>query len=231
MRRAFNLSGCGVCLLSQGSGVQWKYKLFRTYPSRLALILSGFVMPELYGLQIKTSENIYEPAEDTFLLISALQKMDLKNKAILEIGTGSGIIALFLSKKAKSVLAVDINPEAVKCAKENAKINGINNMEFRKSDLFSNIKEKFDLIVFNPPYLPNELLTKDIALDGGEDGRKTIGRFLKEAPKFLNRGGKIILLESSLSKYEKTLSEFKAAKILARQKFDWEELVVIGISF
>lgn len=204
-------------------------------------------MPELYGLQIKTSGTIYEPAEDTFLLILALQKMDLKNKTILEIGTGSGIIALFAARFAKSVLAVDINPEAINCAKENAKLNRINNIEFAQSDLFSNIKEilrnkesskasnvserKFDLIAFNPPYLPDEPLTSDIALDGGKDGRKVIERFLKAAPKFLNPRGKIILLESSHSRYEKTLAQFSGAKIIARQKFDWEELVVIELPF
>jgi release factor glutamine methyltransferase len=184
-------------------------------------------MINIYGFQIKTSGKIYEPAEDSFLLISALQKTDLKNKNVLEIGTGSGIIALFAARFAKSVLAVDINPEAIKCAKENAARNKIKNIEFVKSDLFKNIEEKFDIIIFNPPYLPDDALTKDIALDGGKDGRKVIERFLKDAPKFLNPRGKIFLLESSLSQYEKTLAHFKNAKIVARQKFDWEELVVI----
>ncbi len=186
-------------------------------------------MPELYGFKIKTSGKIYEPAEDTFLLISALQKMDLEGKDILEIGTGSGIVALFLAKSAKKVLAIDINPEAVKCAKENAELNGIKNAEFLESDLFENVKEKFDLIVFNPPYLPDEKISKDVALDGGKDGRKVIERFLKDAPKFLKSRGKIILLESSLSNYQKTLQYFKNAKIITQQKFDWEELVVIEI--
>ncbi|VVB60123.1 putative S-adenosylmethionine-dependent methyltransferase [uncultured archaeon] len=228
----------------------------------------------LYGFQIQTSGNVYEPAEDTFLLISALQNLNLEGKNVLEIGTGSGIIALVLAKKAKHVLAVDINPEAVKCAKENAEQNKIKNAEFHKSDLFANVKgilrnresvrytlgffnrrlkslpqgmisrqagksskasnaseRKFDLIVFNPPYLPDEPIYKNIALDGGKDGRQIIERFLKDAPKFLNPHGKIILLESSLSRYEKTLLHFKkigfSAKAIARQKFDWEELVVI----
>jgi len=188
-------------------------------------------MPELYGLKIKTTGTVYEPAEDTFLLVSALQKIDLKNKSILEIGTGSGSIALFAARLAKSVLAIDINPEALKCAKENAKINKIKNIEFAQSDLFEKIAGKFDLIVFNPPYLPDEEITKDIALDGGPDGRKVIERFLESAPKFLNPRGKMILLESSLSHYEKTLQHFEKtgfdAKIIAKEKVDWEELVVI----
>lgn len=190
-------------------------------------------MPELYGLQIKTSGRVYEPAEDTFLLISALQKSDLKNKTVLEIGTGSGIVALFAAQLAKSVIAVDINPNAVKCAKENAARNKIKNIKFKKSDLFKNISEKFDIIIFNPPYLPDEPITQDIALDGGPDGRKVIERFLICAPKFLNPKGKILLLESSLSHYEKTLEHIKkiglSAEIVTRQKFDWEELVVMKI--
>jgi len=188
-------------------------------------------MPELYGLQIKTFGKVYEPAEDTFLLISALEKLDLKNKNILEIGTGSGIISLFAARLAKSVVAVDINPEAISCAKENAAQNKIGNIEFKESDLFKNIDEKFDIIVFNPPYLPDEPLTEDIALDGGPDGRKTIERFLKGAPKFLNPRGRILLLESSISSYEKTMQHFErtgfSAKIIAREKFNWEELIVI----
>ncbi|MBU4245634.1 MAG: HemK2/MTQ2 family protein methyltransferase [Nanoarchaeota archaeon] len=188
-------------------------------------------MLELYGLKINVFENVYEPAEDTFLLISALQNSDLKNKTVLEIGTGSGIIALFAARFAKSVLAVDINPKAINCAKENVKINGIKNVEFRESNLFSNINEKFDIIIFNPPYLPDEQITQDIALDGGHDGRKVIERFLEDAPKFLNARGKIFLLESSISHYEKTLQHFEKigfnAIIIAREKFDWEELVVM----
>ncbi len=204
-------------------------------------------MLELYGLKIKTSLSVYEPAEDTFLLISVIEKLDLNGKTALEIGTGSGIISLFLAKTAKHVTAIDINPEAICCAKENAARNKIKNVEFRKSDLFENVKEilrnkesskasnvgerKFDIIVFNPPYLPDEPLTSDIALDGGPDGRKTIERFLKDAPKFLNTHGRILLLESSLSNYEKTLHHFKKigfnAKIVKRRNFDWEELIVI----
>jgi len=190
-------------------------------------------MLELHGIKLKISKGVYEPAEDTFLLISALQKSDLKNKTVLEIGTGSGIIALFAARFAKSVLAVDINPEAIKYAKENAAQNKIKNIEILQSDLFENVKQKFDIIVFNPPYLPDEPLTADIALDGGPDGRKIIERFLRDVPKFLNPQGRILLLESSLSHYEKTLQHFEKigfnAKIVAKEKFDWEALVVIEI--
>lgn len=187
-------------------------------------------MIELYGLKITIAQNIYEPAEDTFLLISALEKLDLKNKTCLEIGTGTGIIALFLAKRAKKVLAVDINPQALLCAKENAARNGIKNAEFRGSDLFSDVAGKFDIIAFNPPYLPDEPLSKDIALDGGKDGRRVIGRFIKAAPDYLKKGGAILLLESSLSKYWKTLQYFRksgfSADIAARERLGWEELVV-----
>lgn len=189
-------------------------------------------MLTLYNLKIKVIGNVYEPAEDTFLLISALKKLNLKNKIILEIGTGSGIVALILAKKAKKVLAVDINPEAVRCAKENAARNKIKNAEFRESDLFENIRGKFDIIVFNPPYLPDEPHSRDIALDGGKTGRRTIRRFIKSAPEFLKTGGKIFLLESSLSQYEKTLKYFRNARmraeIIAKEKLGWEELVVIA---
>ncbi len=120
----------------------------------------------LYNLKIRVFGAVYEPAEDTFLLISALEKLNLKNNAALEVGTGSGIIALILARRAKTVLAADINPEAVECAKENAKRNKITNIEFRESDLFENIRGRFDLIVFNPPYLPEERVCDNNAQSG-----------------------------------------------------------------
>jgi len=188
-------------------------------------------MLELYGIKLKIPERVYEPDEDTFLLISALQNSGLAGKTCLEIGCGSGIITLFLAKRAKSVVAADINPEAVASAKENAALNSIKNAKFIKSDLFSNVTGTFDLIAFNPPYLPDEPESRDIALDGGKDGRKIINRFLRSVPKFLNENGVLFILESSLSQYPKTIRHLKNAgfdaQIVAEKKLGWEVLVVI----
>ncbi len=145
---------------------------------------------------------IYEPNEDSFLLREFVLKYS--KGRVLDMGTGSGIQAEAVLEKTKEVLAVDINQEAVEfCRKK-----GINAIQ---SDLFKNVKGKFDLIIFNPPYLPEERedlgikmtekdfnYVNDVALVGGKNGWETIDRFLKDAKNFLNREGKILLSFSSL---------------------------------
>ena len=90
---------------------------------------------------------IYEPSEDSYLLAKYVDKFS-KGK-VLDLGTGSGIQAETALKHTKEVLATDISKEAVKFVKKKG-------IKARISDLFSNINEKFDLIIFNPPYLPRE---------------------------------------------------------------------------
>ncbi len=119
---------------------------------------------------------IYEPAEDSYLLQEEVKKFVKPNMKVLEIGTGSGILAETAKNMGADVLAVDINPEAVKYVKEK-EINSI------VSDLFSNVEDKFDLIIFNPPYLPREGMEPEdsqLATTGGEKGNEVIERFLKE---------------------------------------------------
>lgn len=196
---------------------------------------------QIYGLKIMLCKEVYEPDEDTFLLAEVIKKEKLKNKVVLEIGTGTGILALLCAKKAKKVVAVDINESAVKCAKLNAKVNDINNIEARRSDVFSGLKkgEKFDLIALNPPYLPvsekEEIKEpKDalsLAWNGGKSGRKVINKFLECCEEHLKAKGKILLLGSSLSDYAKTTKRLEEkgfkAEIRARKRFFFEELAVI----
>lgn len=154
-------------------------------------------------------EEVYPPAEDTFMLIDNLQIKE--DDYVLEIGTGTGIVSIKAAKKAQKVVAVDINPHALKCAEENMKLNNINNMKVIESDLFENIDDKYDVIIFNTPYLPVEEDEHDPdddyakAWDGGIDGRQTIDLFLQQAGEYLKKGGLIQLIQSSLSDNEKTL--------------------------
>ena len=100
-----------------------------------------------------------------------------------------------------------------------------------KSDLFKRVKGKYDIIVFNPPYLPVDDEYKDITFDGGKDGRAVIKRFLRNAGKHLKKKGKILLLISSLTGEKEVLALFENNKfktrVLARQKVPLEELMVI----
>ena len=152
-------------------------------------------------IRIKTDQEVYFPAEDTFLMLRNLKKISGK---ILEIGTGSGIISIYLAKNNKNeVYASDINKKAIENAKTNAKLNSVR-IRFIVSNLFEKIpKKKFDYIIFNPPYLPTEKKEKLIgplnhAFDGGKKGDRVIKKFLKKAKGFLKDEGKIFSIASNL---------------------------------
>ena len=189
------------------------------------------------GFLIETDENVYEPSDDTYLLLDSLEKVDFRaGSRVLEVGCGTGIVSIAVSGLVASVVACDINPHAVDVCKRNAARNKVKNIEVVGSDLFSGVSGRFDLIVFNTPYLPqslDETVSGEInhAWDGGVDGRKVIERFLAEVSSYLSEGGRIVFLESSLSDYEKSLSYLESAgfevKIINRLKLNFEELVVI----
>ena len=181
-------------------------------------------------------ENVYEPAEDTFLLAEFL--LVNKNDFVLDMGTGCGILGILAAKKARAVVAVDINPHAVGCAKMNVKLNGVEGkVDILRGDLFQPIKEGegFDIILFNAPYLPSgsdeEKTWVEKAWAGGLDGRELIDRFLLKAPNYLKMKGKILLVQSTLSNVDKTLKTLEKAglkaKIIAEKKVAFETIVVI----
>lgn len=156
---------------------------------------------------------IYPPSEDSFFLQKNLKKILKKQKKqnkeikILDMGTGSGIQAKTCFKLGfNNILAVDIDKQALKFVKKkNKKTRNqekTRKIKTRYSNLFSNIKtkEKFNLIVFNPPYLPKHKYDNSKNITGGKKGYETILKFLKQARKHLTNQGKILLLVSSLSK-------------------------------
>jgi release factor glutamine methyltransferase len=140
---------------------------------------------------------VYSPEEDTFLLLKAANSEAKASDLTLEIGCGSGLISQELAYKVRGILATDINPHAVRATKANG-------IETIRADLFSGIKGKFDLILFNPPYLPTNSKERtqqwiNYALDGGVSGRDTIGRFIGDLRDHLRPGGRALLLISSLT--------------------------------
>ncbi len=178
---------------------------------------------------------IYQPSDDSYLLQKVLKSF-LRNKKktlnILDMGSGSGIQAETAIKKGfKNTLAVDINPLAV----ENLVGKQINAV---RSNLFSKIKQhKFDLIIFNAPYLPDdprEPKDSKLATTAGKEGYEIINKFLKQATPQLNKDASILLLFSSLSKPKKILKHAKDLgynyKLLEKQKIPFEELYVYEFS-
>jgi len=187
---------------------------------------------------------VYEPAEDSFLLEKEIKKYisSLKNKqiSVLDMGSGSGIQAracINLGIDKNKVLAADIDDKSIAHLKK-LKLNCIN------SDLFSKIEKnkkknnKFDLIIFNAPYLPEDKQEKeyDKSLDttAGKQGYEIIVKFLQEARIHLNKEGRIFLLFSSLSKPKVILTKAKelgySYKKLAEQKLFFEKLFVYEFS-
>ena len=170
----------------------------------------------------------YLPREDSFLLQKCIK--DYAHGRILDMGTGSGILAVEAARFSDEVIAADIDSGAIKSCQEKIQKNGSPKIKFIVSDLFAKVYGKFDLIIFNPPYLPNHPDTKDIALDGGEKGYELAQRFLGQAVHYLTKDGKILLLISTLTnrkKIEATLIEKKCKfKIIKEQKMDFESLFV-----
>ncbi|XRO75778.1 HemK2/MTQ2 family protein methyltransferase [Methanocaldococcus sp. 28A] len=190
---------------------------------------------EIEGIKLKLHPEVYEPAEDSILLLKNL--VDVKNKKVLEIGVGTGLISIVCAKKgAKKVVGVDINPYAVKLAKENAKLNNVD-IICLESDLFENVTGKFDVILFNPPYLPTSDEDKidsylNYAFDGGKNGREILDRFIDNLPNYLKKSGVVQILQSSLTGEEETINKlkslgFKVFKV-ASLKVPFEELMVIN---
>ena len=176
---------------------------------------------------------IYSPEEDSYLLEEQVLKYS-KGKSVLDIGSGSGIQALAaLRSKAKSVLATDIDEDSL----NHLKTLKQKNLKILKSNLFSKIKSRFDLIVFNPPYLltdAKEDKESAKATTGGKKGDEIILRFLKQAKSHINKGGKILLLVSSLTqrnRIEKILLSSKLKyTIISEKKLFFESLYVYKIS-
>ncbi len=161
---------------------------------------------------------MYEPSEDSFLLLKHIKNHVKPEDKVLDMGTGSGILAKEASKFSRQVTAADIDN---KIKGDFGKIN------FIHSDLFSNIRNKFDVILFNPPYLPSKHL-RQLDLDGGKKGTQVIERFLSQAHEHLTGKGKILLLCSSLNKNIEQIfrrHNYKFQK-LDEQNFFFEKLFV-----
>jgi len=176
---------------------------------------------------------IYELAEDSYLMSEVLRKevprLIKANPKLkfLEMGCGSGInlqTALETGVKIDNILGVDVNNKAVKyCSDLGFKII--------LSNLFNNIRDKFDLIIFNPPYLPldkREPKNSKIATTAGKKGNELIIKFLKQGKKHLTKEGKIFLITSSLSEsinfqeLEYKAKEIAGEKLFFERLFLWE---------
>ncbi len=171
----------------------------------------------------------YEPREDSYLLQKYVEKYSKGN--VLDIGTGTGIQAITASKKADEVIASDINQKALEDAQLNIEIEKSKNITLIKSNLFNKIpKQKFDLIIFNPPYLPEEKNIEDPALFSAKRGTETTTKFLNTITDFLKPDGIILLISSSLANQNNILETIKnnllVSEVLETQHIFFEDIIL-----
>lgn len=213
---------------------------------------------EFYGLDFYVDENVLIPQPDTEILVEeadgAIEKLvdklwnkrtdfdNVKQVKILDLCTGSGIIAIYLKKKfGDSILAYasDISEEALCVAKRNAKSNETP-VNFIKSNLFENIEEKgFDFIISNPPYVCSDVIKTlsvevqkepHIALDGGKDGLDFYKKIAKESKAYLNKGG-YLMLEIGFDQKDRVieiLNENGYSDIYSKKDYSGNDRIVVG---
>ncbi len=187
------------------------------------------------GARFLIFPGVYSPAEDTFLLADRLEVH--AGEKVLELGTGCGLLAVLAAKEGGIVTATDVSPTALRCARLNASINGVSDrIFFRLGTLFRPVdNEEFDLVIFNPPYLPTtveEALDDqlDRAWNGGRDGRAVLDPFIRELSRHLPLSGRALFVQSSLSGVRKTCrmleEEGLKYRIISSLKFPFEELLL-----
>ena len=215
----------------------------KTLDAALLKLQRGIPLPyvlghwEFFKLDFIVSPDVLIPRPETEELVELALKWlhDKKYEAVLDVGTGSGCIAIALAKNAPdlNLLAVDLSSTALDIARQNAeKHNVTDQIQFLESDLFDNIQHSnlptFNLIIANLPYIPSKTLLKldvysrepTLALDGGNDGLKLIRRLLEEAPRWLALEGLILLeIDSSHGQGARKLAKkfFPLADIQLKQ--------------
>ncbi|MEV7004512.1 HemK2/MTQ2 family protein methyltransferase [Streptomyces sp. NPDC093982] len=164
---------------------------------------------------------VYAPQEDTDLLIGALRDEPLPHGAsVLDVGTGSGALAIEAARRGTHVTAVDLSWRAVCTARVNARLAGLP-VRTRRGNLFAPVRgQSFDLIMANPPYVPAPDTGRPPhgaarSWDAGCDGRLILDRICGEAPDLLRPGGVLLVVHSTLSCPDRTLAHLRGAGLKA----------------
>ena len=173
---------------------------------------------EFMGMNFFVNEDVLVPRADTEILVQEVIDICGIKKNILELCTGSGVIAISLAKYLKDIeiTASDISEKALKVAKHNCDcLVPSSKINFIKSDMFDNVKGEFDIIVSNPPYIKTNVIQDYdlkyepyLALDGGEDGLKFYRIIINEGYKYIKENG-IIALEIGYDQKEDVINLVK----------------------
>ncbi len=172
-------------------------------------------MLDYNGITVKMSGTVYAPAEDSLLAAGFIEEYlsrdGRRGLRILDVGTGTGILGISAARGSNAgvVTFSDVNPDAVELAKQNCDSNRElmhGRCRFAVSDLFSGIDGRFDVVIFNAPYLRREAGPRSRSSewwDGGKDGIEVSARFLSGVSDHLESGGAVFLVYSSLGNVRK----------------------------
>jgi release factor glutamine methyltransferase len=178
-------------------------------------------------IDFDTSAEVYNPSDDSYMLIRIVEVGP--DETFLEMGSGTGLVAIHAAKIGAKATAADINPHAVELTRRNAARNNVR-MQVLQTDLFEKVNGNFDVIAFNPPYLPgdsNSTSWIERSWSGGEKGSEVSIRFLEEAWRHLAPGGRIYMVLSSLTGLTAVLKSAKEryeSEMLEQQRMFFESL-------
>mgnify|MGYP001230942984 FL=1 len=178
-------------------------------------------------IDIDTADEVYNPSDDSYMLLRIVEVA--RDQTFLEVGAGTGLIAIHAAKMGAKVTATDVNPHAVELTRRNAARNQVR-IQVLQSDLFDKVNGYFDVIAFNPPYLPSDSSSTswiERSWSGGEKGSEILVSFLEQAWRHLAPGGRIYMVLSSLTGLTSVLKAAKEryeSEMLEEQRMFFESM-------
>ncbi len=159
--------------------------------------------PDGHTYFVALNDNVYRPSDDTFLLARAVHSEVKPGTRFLEVGCGTGFVSLVAARAGAHVTCTDANPRAVALARHNARENKLT-LDAVATDLLAGLAGPFDLVAFNPPYLPTareEYIPGplNMAFDGGVDGNEVVLRFATQLGQLQTRPRTVLIVHSSLA--------------------------------
>ncbi|HVV51168.1 MAG TPA: methyltransferase [Polyangia bacterium] len=194
------------------------------------------VLERMAGISLVVLPDVFHPGLffSSELLAEVVGREPLAGKSVLEVGTGTGFLALLAAQRAARTVGIDINPEAVRALRINALLNHLEDkVEARQGDLFAPVAgEQFDVIIFNPPYFAGE--AKDLWEYAWRDVNQVRARFVAQAAGFLRPGGRLLVSDSDIAvdRLEQTLAAggFRVRPLRTRTVISGETLTVFEAS-
>lgn len=202
-----------------------------TKPNRNTTSVSTVIQSLQFGevdIQLILTDAVFPPSEYTFKYLKYLEVVN--SKSAIDVGTGSGVIAICLAKQGANVSATDISNEAIEVAKENAKLNKTK-IRFIQGSFFPNIKKNYNTIVSN---LPQEIILQSTTqkdkqtVDGGDNGNNIVIEFLTKAKSHMNKKSSLYIGIGTLSDYRETINfiaKHYLATLLGIEKITCKEFV------